>query len=112
MIVRAGVWKATAFFAAVFSLSAHAKPADTHPPDFRFEIGPILSKNCFSCHGPDEAHRKADLRLDDRDAAIEAGAIAPRAPNDSEVVRRITSDDADERMPPAKSGKRDRKSVV
>src|SRR5262245_58636560 len=105
MIVRAGIWKITAFLVAVWSISAHAEQKASHSPDFRFEIGPILSKNCFCCHGPDEAHRKADLRLDDRDVAVEAGAIAPGAPDDSEVVRRITSEDPDERMPPVKSGK-------
>ena len=75
--------------------------AETAAPDFRFEIRPILSKNCFSCHGPDEAHREADLRLDERDAAIEIGAIVPGTPDDSEVIRRITSEDPEERMPPA-----------
>ena len=75
------------------------------PPDFRFEIRPILSKNCFACHGPDEGHRQADLRLDDREVAVDFGAIVPGAPDESELVRRITSDDPDERMPPAETGR-------
>src|SRR6187402_1189155 len=73
--------------------------------DFAYKIRPILSKNCFPCHGPDEAHRQADLRLDDRQTAIDSGAIVPNEPNESEVIRRITSDDPDERMPPEKSGR-------
>jgi hypothetical protein len=74
------------------------------PPDFQFEIRPILSKNCFACHGPDEAHRQADLRLDARETAVELGAIVPGDPDASELIRRITSEDVDERMPPAESG--------
>ncbi len=74
-------------------------------PDFRFEVRPILAKNCFPCHGPDEAHRQADLRLDERDGAVELCAIVPGAADDSEVVRRITTSDVDERMPPAETGR-------
>jgi hypothetical protein len=80
--------------------------ADVAAPDFRFDIRPILSKNCFACHGPDEGHRQADLRLDDRDVTVDFGAIVPGSPDDSELIRRITSDDADERMPPAETGKK------
>ncbi len=83
-----------------------AVSAESSSPDFRFEIRPILSKNCFSCHGPDEAHREADLRLDVRDAAIDFGAIVPGMPDDSELIRRITSDDSDERMPPEETGRK------
>jgi hypothetical protein len=74
-------------------------------PDFRFEIRPILAKNCFVCHGPDEGHREADLRLDVRDVAVEFGSIVPGAPDESELVRRIESEDTSERMPPAETGR-------
>lgn len=74
------------------------------PPDFRFDVRPLLAKKCFACHGPDEAHREADLRLDDRDVAIEFGAIVPGDVDASELVRRIASHDGDGRMPPADSG--------
>jgi hypothetical protein len=82
---------------------AVARGADA---DFQFVIRPILARNCFACHGPDEGHREADLRLDVREAAVEFGAITPGSPDDSELVRRISSDDPDERMPPADTGKR------
>src|SRR5262249_7004012 len=62
-------------------------------------------ETCFACHGPDSAARKAELRLDKREDAITAGAIAPGKPDESELVARILSDDRDEKMPPASSHK-------
>ena len=44
---------------------------------FNRDMRPLLSDNCFHCHGPDASHREADLRLDEREAAIEFGAITP-----------------------------------
>ena len=72
--------------------------------DVRFnrDIRPILSENCFHCHGPDENAREAGLRLDTQADAHEY-AISPGEPADSEVVFRITSDDPDLVMPPADS---------
>jgi hypothetical protein len=64
------------------------------------DIRPILVENCFTCHGADSAARKAGLRLDKRDDAIQHGAIKPGKPDDSEMIRRICSKDADESMPP------------
>ena len=106
MTVRAELWKSLAIGLAAILSSPVAALGETTSPDFRFDVRPILSKNCFSCHGPDEAHREADLRLDQLEAAIEIGAIIPGAPNDSEMIRRITSDDPNERMPPAKTGRK------
>lgn len=68
-------------------------------------IRPILSDNCFACHGPDSAARKADLRLDRREAAVESGAIVPGDPEASELVTRIGSDDAEQLMPPSTTHK-------
>jgi hypothetical protein len=98
------LWRAAALALTGFVACAGASRAETPAPDFRFEIRPILAKNCFSCHGPDEAQRQADLRLDVRDVAVDLGAIAPGTPEESELVRRITSDDAEERMPPEETG--------
>ena len=69
-------------------------------PTFNRDIRPLLSDRCFFCHGPDSAKREADLRLDDRAAAIAAGAIVPGRPEDSAMIQRIVSDDADSVMPP------------
>lgn len=72
---------------------------------FNRDIRPILVENCFHCHGPDRKHRQADLRLDDREAAIEAGAVTPGNADNCEMIRRIENSDRDERMPPADSHK-------
>jgi hypothetical protein len=79
--------------------------------NFDREIRPILSENCFACHGPDEQARKAKLRLDLRDEALKpaksgARAIVPKSSETSELVRRIHSADDDEIMPPRKTGKK------
>jgi mono/diheme cytochrome c family protein len=83
------------------------------PPaiDFNRQIRPILSENCFACHGPDEKARKANLRLDVKESAfgpLRSGlhAIVPGKADESELVARITADDANTRMPPPKSGKK------
>ncbi|WP_198000021.1 PSD1 and planctomycete cytochrome C domain-containing protein [Gimesia alba] len=72
--------------------------------DFSRDIRPILSNNCFFCHGPDEKHREADLRLDTKAGAFES-AIVPGNLKESALIERILSTDADEQMPPADSGK-------
>ncbi len=69
------------------------------------DIRPILSDNCFACHGPDGNKRAAELRLDDRAAAIESGAIEPGQPEASELVERILSGDPESVMPPPASHK-------
>ena len=73
---------------------------------FNRDIRPILSDNCFYCHGPDASHRQADLRLDLRDAAVAAGAIVPGKPAESTIVTRIQATDPDEIMPPPESHKK------
>ena len=74
-----------------------ALPAEV---EYNRDVRPILSDNCFSCHGPDASHRKGKLRLDLREAALAREAFVPGKPADSELVVRIRSTDADEAMPP------------
>lgn len=72
--------------------------------DFNSDVRPILSENCVFCHGPDEATREADLRLDDSASAM--SVIQPHASHDSELYRRLVTDDADEIMPPPHSNRK------
>jgi hypothetical protein len=79
--------------------------------NFDRDIRPILSNNCFKCHGPDHKQRKAGLRLDLREGALaelKSGnrAIVPGKPEDSALAARITAADPQERMPPLSSGKK------
>ncbi len=76
------------------------------PVDFNRDIRPILSENCFYCHGQDGSKRQADLRLDIRDLAIQANAFVPGKPAESSLITRIHSADADEQMPPPKSNRK------
>ncbi len=82
--------------------------------DFNRDVRPILSENCFYCHGPDASHRKAKLRLDLRDAALAKEAFIPGKPEESELSKRLDADDPEERMPPADSHKKldDRQKAV
>ena len=93
------------FFLLIFlAASVSGNSGGQDPVRFSRDIRPILSEKCFLCHGPDTNHREADLRLD-----IEAGAkdhaIVTGRPDESELFARVTSDDADEQMPPPESGK-------
>jgi hypothetical protein len=81
--------------------------------DFNRDIRPILSNKCYFCHGPDEEERQGGeegLRLDTRAGAVADiggyAAVVPGQPDKSPLVERITSDDADQRMPPADTGKK------
>ena len=66
--------------------------------DFARDVQPILSENCYACHGPDEGDRKADLRLDTREGALHV--LKPGDAKASELIARITSSDGDDLMPP------------
>src|SRR5687767_13725220 len=88
--------------ACLHSANLRAAPANV---EFNRDIRPILSDTCFKCHGFDPNARKADLRLDTRDGALADlggghGAIVPGKPDESEAVRRVSSDDIEEKMPP------------
>jgi cytochrome c553 len=80
-------------------------PATAGKLEYNRDVRPILAENCFACHGPDSAARKADLRLDRRDDAIKAEAINPGHPEKSALVERIHSADKSEMMPPPKTKK-------
>lgn len=89
-------------------VSARSAPTATtaRKLEYNRDIRPILAENCFACHGPDSAARKADLRLDQREAALAAGAIVPGKPEQSELIHRIYAADGEGLMPPASSKKR------
>jgi hypothetical protein len=89
---------------AVAALAASAPAGEKL--QYNRDVRPILAENCFPCHGPDSAARKAKLRLDVREQAVEMGALAPGKPGDSEAIKRVLlKDDDKELMPPAKSHK-------
>lgn len=74
--------------------------------DYGRDIEPLLSNSCYTCHGPDETHREADLRLDVRSSAVDdCGVIVPGDPEGSELLRRLTTSDEFEKMPPEDSHK-------
>lgn len=108
--IKVGAAIAGVTFATLVALAQTApeKSAPAGKVDFTSQIRPLLSDRCFTCHGPDSAKRKAKLRLDTRDGALklledDLWVIAPGDPARSEMVRRITSGDPDEMMPPPES---------
>lgn len=93
--------------AAVCAADEHSSLEPHTPVDFNRDIRPLLSANCFSCHGPDSAHREADLRLDLEEAVkadrYSAPLIVEGNSDESELIARIES--GDDPMPPLESGK-------
>lgn len=87
-----------------FTAAFQAAPAEKLR--YNRDIRPLLSDNCFACHGPDKNHREADLRLDVREAAIDMEAIVPGQPEKSNLMERIRSHDEAEVMPPPESKKK------
>lgn len=103
----ASLYFAALTFGCVFPTSS---PAD-EAIDFNREVRPILSDMCYKCHGPDAAERKAGLRLDQQAGAfakLESGdtAIVPGKPEESAILTRIHSTDADLMMPPPATGRK------
>lgn len=80
------------------------------PVDYAKDVLPILSANCFACHGPDEHDRKADLRLDLEESAkasySEGHPITPGVPENSTLISRVLSEDPDSVMPPPSTNKK------
>jgi mono/diheme cytochrome c family protein len=89
--------------AALAATAAASGTSDAGP--FGPAIRPLLSQNCFPCHGPDDESREAGLRLDRRDAAIERGALDPDDLEASPLLARIRDGDPASRMPPPSSGR-------
>lgn len=86
-------------FAGLSTATTAAEPT----VDFRRDVQPILSEYCYACHGPDAAARQAELRLDTKEGAFrkESPILVAGKSAESELVRRVTSTNADEVMPPA-----------
>src|SRR6478735_2852536 len=110
MVQRRKVFGQLLLIGAIASVCARSRAADpASTVNFARDVRPILANNCFHCHGPDAAERKADLRLDVWESVGDLhGAqtvIDGKKPAESELIKRITSEDPDEHMPPADSGK-------
>ncbi len=99
---------ALALVLAALPLATSALPGGT--VHFNRDIRPILSDNCFACHGPDPATRKRGLRLDTEEGLFTARdgvtPVVKGKPADSELYQRIIAEDESERMPPVKSHKK------
>ena len=116
--IRVRAWRSLASFWALglamsSSVSLAAEPATSRlsKVDYNREVRPILAKNCFACHGQDEAKRAKGLRLDRRESAVKPlksgeTAIVPGDPDSSELILKVTDEDETLRMPPKKSGNR------
>ena len=87
------------------SLVLLASRAAADPIRYSRDIRPILAEHCFACHGPDQAARKARLRLDDRAAAVAREAFVPGTPDQSKLVTRVFSADPGTLMPPPRVNK-------
>lgn len=95
---------------ALSRIDARAAAESPSRVQFNRDIRPVLSDNCFACHGPDTKKLKGGLRLDLRDQAIKPAksgeiAIVPNQPEKSELVRRIFATNPDDLMPPPESHK-------
>jgi mono/diheme cytochrome c family protein len=96
---------------AAATAGASDAPAAAARVVYNRDVRPILAENCFACHGPDKAKRKGKLGLDTADDARkpladgDGFAIVPGDPGASVLVKRILTADADDHMPPEKSGK-------
>lgn len=97
----------------VLAFATSGAAADLPLPEkieYNRDVRPILSDNCFHCHGPDKNKREADLRLDDGSGFTGSGShaavITPKSLDRSELWKRLVSTVADEKMPPESSGKK------
>jgi len=112
---RSGPWQAVTRVCRALALAGAIGSVGAAVPDtvdFNRDVRRILSENCFACHGPDSRSRGGSpvLRLDQAESATAdrkgTRAIAPGRPDESEMLRRITTTDPDDHMPPPDSGKK------
>jgi hypothetical protein len=93
-------------FACILGFAGFVTALHAAPLRFNRDIRPILSENCFACHGPDGNSRKGNLRLDRGEEAIADGIITPGKAASSEFMKRILTANSDELMPPPESHKK------
>src|SRR5688500_4122639 len=100
---------AVAALVLIGTASASDRAAAPGQIDFGRDILPILSQNCFQCHGPDEGTREAKLRLDTPEGMFrtrnDLTVVVPGKPAESELILRLSSKDEEEVMPPPDSNK-------
>src|SRR5437868_333696 len=93
----------------LLAFTARAADAPAASVDFNRDIRPILSENCYFCHGPDKNKRKADLRLDTREGLFDeiddVRPVVPGKADKSDLFRRVTTADEKDQMPPRRSNK-------
>jgi hypothetical protein len=105
------LWGLAAVLVAGFgSALLAAEPAVPATIDFNRDVRPILSDNCYFCHGPDKNKRKADLRLDTKAGIFsvieDRHTVVPGKPAESELYRLVIESDPETRMPDPKSNKK------
>jgi hypothetical protein len=97
-------------FSPLFACLLAAPPEPARKIEFNRDIRPVLSDNCYTCHGPAKSTRKANLRFDSEESAKEDRggyrAIAAGMPAESELLKRVTSADNSKRMPPPSTNKK------
>ncbi|MFP4503672.1 MAG: c-type cytochrome domain-containing protein, partial [Cyclobacteriaceae bacterium] len=112
MEVNTFKWLALYLICILASSCTQTAPSSEQPEriSFSYDIKPILSDRCFACHGPDANKREAELRLDTPEGAFTAlkdkpghFAIVPADPSESEIYRRVISEDPEIIMPPPES---------
>ena len=103
-------WVRRAVVAFLFAPVAPASGGDGPAVDYNRDVRPVLSRNCFACHGRDPDHREKGLRLDVRDDALRdrdgVTAVVPGSPDESELIAKVVEEDESLRMPPRKAGPR------
>ena len=107
--MRTSLHKCICLLVAAVVLSGKVPPAQAADRvDFAREVLPILSENCFLCHGPDAGTRKGDLRLDIQEGALrkQDPVVIPGKSNDSELIKRLLTAEKREVMPPPKTNKK------